>query len=308
MDRRGPYLNQSTIKYFLNIVEEKSISKAAQKLHMSQSALSQQLKQLEEEMDTLLLERSNHGISLTKSGDLFYCYAQIFEELYEKMRSEMELLKHRSISVIRVSSSTSICEYLVPCALTAYQRRNPSIRFNNICNYTEEVLEDVRNFRSDIGFISQEKGSDEDLFVHKLMDNRLAIISSPKNRAIEEIRSLCELANMNLLLCPKKSGLRGIIDKAFSDNGVSPEKLNVVMEMGSLEALKASVANDDGVSIVPYVTIKKELYLEMLKQHIIPDVDMSCPVSIVYHRSSLQMPELDSFIEFMLHEGKDSFC
>jgi len=52
MDRRGPYLNHSTIKYFLNIVEEKSISKAAQKLHMSQSALSQQLKQLEEEMDT----------------------------------------------------------------------------------------------------------------------------------------------------------------------------------------------------------------------------------------------------------------
>ena len=301
-------MNQSTIKSFITIVEERSISKAAQKLHVSQSALSQQLKQLEEEMDTLLLLRSNQGVSLTKSGELFFSYAQIFEDLYKKMQTEMELLDHQSISVIRVTSSTSICEYLVPCALTVYQRKNPSVRFNNTCSYTEDVLEDIRNFRADIGFISQEQDNDRDLIVHKLMDNRLAIISSPKNKAIGQVRSLSELARMNLLLCPSRSGLRGVIDKAFSDNGVSPESLNIIMEMGSLEALKASVANDDGISIVPYVTIKKELYLDMLKQHVIPDVEISCPVSIVYHRSSLQKPELYTFIDFMLHQGKKSFC
>ncbi len=301
-------MNQASIKSFINIVEEKSISRAAQRLHMSQSALSQQIKQMEEELDTLLLLRSNQGVSLTKSGELFYNYAQIFEDLYSKLQEEMRLLQHEAISVIKVTSSTSICEYLVPCALNIYQRKNPSVRFNNTCNYTQNVLEEIQSFRADIGFISQERVDEGDLICRKMTDNALVIISSPQNTEIEKIKSLRDLSQLNLLLGPRQSGLRQTIERAFSDGGIPPEDLNIAMELGSIEALKASVINDDGISIVPYVTIKKEIYLNLLKQHSIPGIDLKCPVSIVYHGASLQKPELYTFIDFMLHRGKESFC
>ena len=122
-------MNLETLKLFLDISMLKSISKAAQKSHITQSALSQQLKSWETSLGTELLQRSNKGAKLTEAGAIAQKYATQICKLYEDMVTEIERLQpaeyHLSIYAI-----PEVCNYALPCTLFEVKRHFPQCRIS----------------------------------------------------------------------------------------------------------------------------------------------------------------------------------
>ncbi|MFX0550058.1 LysR substrate-binding domain-containing protein [Hathewaya histolytica] len=300
-------MNIFNISSFIEIVNECSISKAATKLHMSQSALSQQLKSLENDLNCKLLERSNRGVITTKEGTIVYKYSEIFLELFKNMQKEIEEVNIPEFKDIKIASSNSICEYLIPCTLYTYRKKYRNIRFITKCDYTKNVTKDILRYKADVGFTSMTI-YDKDLICTKLNENDLVIIYSPNNKEMDNVKTLKDIINMSFLIGPEESGIRKSIENIFANNNISLNKVNIYIELGSIEAIKTSVIKNHGISIVPYVAVKKELYLGTLKTKEIDNLSLKCDICMIYRKNHVHEEHIKKFIEYMKELGKYTFC
>lgn len=300
-------MNIYNLASFMEIINENSISKAASNLHMTQSALSQQLKSIEKDLNCQLVERSNKGVVPTEAGNIVFKYSEIFLELYENMVKEIEDSKRVELKEIKIASSNSVCEYLIPCTLYTYRRKDENIKFTTRCDYTKNVIEAVKSYRSDVGFITM-KIEDPNLNCIKLQDHELVIIYSPDNENMMDDIKLKDLANMGLIIGPEESGIRKVIENTFEANGISFKDIYIRMELGSMEAIKTSVIENHGISIVPYATVKKELYTNSLMIKKIDGLNLKCDICLIYLKNHKYDQHIQRFIQYMQRYGRDTFC
>lgn len=300
-------MNIYNLASFIEIVKESSISKAATKLHMTQSALSQQLKAIENDLDTKLLVRSNRGVAPTEAGNIVFKYSEIFLDLHDNMMKEIEDSKRLELKEIKIASSNSVCEYLIPCTLYTYRRKDKNIKFTTKCDYTKNVVDLVQSYRSDVGFITMNVDL-PDLVCTKLQDNDLVVIYSPQNKEMEGDITLEDLKTMGFIMGPEESGIRKVIENTFDSNGISFIDVDIHMELSSMEAIKTSVVENHGISIVPYITAKKELYTETLKSKKIEGLNLKCDICMIYHKDHNYEEHIRRFIKYMERFGKDTFC
>lgn len=300
-------MNIFNLRSFIEIIEENSISKAASKLHMTQSALSQQLKAIENVLDTKLVERSNKGVSPTEAGNIVFKYAEIFSGLHNNMLEEIENAKKLELKSIKIGSSNSVCEYLIPCTLYTYRKKDRKIKFITKCDYTKNVIHMVQCYKSDVGFITM-KIDEPDLVCTKLQDNELVIIYSTENEKMDAITSLNDLKSIGFVMGPEESGIRKVIENTFVGNEIPFEDVDIRMELSSMEAIKTSVMENHGISIVPYITVKKELYTKTLKSKKIEGLNLKCDICMIYRKENKYEAHIEEFIRYMERFGKDTFC
>src|SRR5665648_488723 len=121
--------------YFFQVAKVKSISKVAKQIHISQSALSQQIQKLEDSLGFKLLERSNKGVILTKMGEIVLKYSENITNTYNKMLSELENGSEESNSVY-LEACPSISNYALPCTLYKIKEKFPSHKYEFCLLYT----------------------------------------------------------------------------------------------------------------------------------------------------------------------------
>lgn len=129
------------------------------------------------------------------------------------MMKEIEDSKRLELKEIKIGSSNSVCEYLIPCTLYNYRKKDKNIRFNTKCDYTKNVIDSVKSYRTDVGFITMEI-EDPDIVCTKIEDHELVIIYSPENQQLDNINSLKELSHEGFIMGgPEESGIRKVIEK-----------------------------------------------------------------------------------------------
>ena len=303
-------MNIYNLRAFIEIIEENSISKAANKLHLTQSALSQKLKSIEKELDCKLLERSNRGVEPTEKGDIVFKYAEIFLSLYDNMIEEIKKCDEVQIKEIRIVSSGSVSEYLIPCTLYTYKEKYKDVKFSTKSDYTKNVADLILSNGADVGFVTIpiNKKSIECI---KLGKSNLVFIYSPENEYIkdaDEYISLKEIASYPFILGPEESGIRKVTENMFYENSILLDNLNIHMELGSIESIKTSVIKNHGVSMVPYISAKKELYTGVLKTKPIKDLEVKCDICMLYQKEQLKDEYINKFINYMKKFGRDTFC
>src|SRR6478752_56860 len=139
--------------YFLTIAEEGNISKAAERLHMAQPPLSQQLKLLEEELGVILFQRNTRRMKITDAGQLLQSRAQQIIELMEKTSKELNDLKEGSQGVLSIGTISSAGETLVPIVVQDFHKAYPGVDFRIKESSTFEILELVKRGVVEIGVI-----------------------------------------------------------------------------------------------------------------------------------------------------------
>ena len=292
---------------FIEIVKQDSISKASKKLHMTQSALSQQLQALEKSLDTKLLIRSNKGVELTEEGEILLSYAEALVNIYENMLKDINKSKKSEMLEIKISSCNSVGEYLLPCTLHLYKKSQPNIRFSIKNEYTKDIIDHVLDCSADIGFIDSKINIDGIECINISDINLIFVYSS--NRAIQkESISLKEIAALPLIIGSSGSSIRQFVDEMFANNGIPVEKLNIEMELATIESIKASVVANHGVSIVPATSVKKELHTSLLNTLPIQEVSPSCEICVIYQKSRASQPHMKEFISFIRNYGRKTFC
>ncbi|MFL0269095.1 LysR substrate-binding domain-containing protein [Candidatus Clostridium radicumherbarum] len=279
---------------FITVSKTKSYTKAAELLNITQPAVSQHIKFLEEEYNVKLIKKSGRSLDLTEEGLILFDYAEEIKVLYSAL--EMRL-KHKSgiIKKYNLGASMSIGGYILPYILAKYKKINENVNIFLQVNNTEEILEKLINGRLDFALI--EGPFDKNKFKYKkFKDDELVLAVSANNNftKLTEV-TVEEILKGNLILREEGSGTRKIFENKLIELGYSLNDLSGCMEIGNISGIKSLIELNLGYSIISRETIKKELSQGTIKTVAIKDIKIFREFNFVY----LEEDEfIDSFIDF----------
>ncbi len=271
---------------FDKIATEKSISKVASASHISQPALSQQMQRLEEEVGLKLFERSNRGIELTEAGKIMQKYASQFISIYKNFKEELGNFQNNS-GTFRIAATSVAGNYAIPCTLFKLKTEFPNFTFSLSSMPSSEVVRQVAEDRADFGFIV---GTTEepDIICKKAFSDKIFLIAA-KDYNVKENLTLAELQKFPLIMLNENFSSYRLLITQLKSLGSDIEHFNVLYHLDSTESVKASVIGKYGMAFLPYMAIKKELYLGQIKMVEADNLHLSYDVSAIYKMRSMAM-------------------
>jgi DNA-binding transcriptional LysR family regulator len=285
------------IQVFYTVAKQLSFTKAAELLFMTQPAVTFQVKQLEEHFNTRLFERSHGKITLTHAGEVALEYAERILNLTSEMETRLGELTGQVSGPLMIGASTTIAEYMLPRMLGEFKAKYPQVQAQLTVANSESIEHKVADHTLDIGLI-EAPSHDPNLRTEVCCDDELVVICAPTHEFAKLHHvSPAQLAEQPYVSRETGSGTREVVDRYFLDAGVSPEDLNIVMEMGSREAIKGAVEAGLGIAIVSSATVLKEVKLGDLVA--IPlEPRLIRPLSLVYANEKFRSKLLQAFFDF----------
>lgn len=285
------------LQVFFMVAKVLSFTKAAETLHMTQPAVTFQVKQLEEFFNTRLFDRTHNKISLTDAGKIVYDYSELILEHYEKMKDEVKQLTGEVAGSLLIGASTTIAEYMLPRLLGAFKRQFPDINIRLQVGNTETIVAMIENNMIDLGVV-EAPVYNKNLEVEVCrIDEMVLIVSIDHPLASKSKISVEELKKYRYISREEGSGSRSVIDSYIKEQGLSYSDLKVEMELGSPEAVKMAVESNVGIAIVSRTTLNKELKLNTLKA--IPlDPPLTRPFSHVRQKHKFRHKAVGELLDF----------
>jgi DNA-binding transcriptional LysR family regulator len=274
-----------------------SFTKAAEQLFMTQPAVTFQVKQLEEHFNTRLFERSHGKIALTPAGRLVMGYAERILDLSEEMETRVGELTGAVSGPLLLGASTTIAEFYLPQVLGEFKALHPQVQTHMTVGNSDTIANRVADYSLDVGLIESPSHVSA-LQTEKCCDDELVVICSPRHKLAQQKGvTPNQLVGEPYVSREIGSGTREFADNYLRQCQVAPEDLNIVMELGSPEAIRGVVETGIGVSIVSRATIIKELKLGLLTA--VPlQPRLIRTLSIVYPREKFRSKLLIAFVEF----------
>lgn len=286
------------LQVFYTVAKQLSFTKAAEILYMTQPAVTFQVKQLEEHLNTRLFERSHSKISLTPAGELALQYAEKILALTNEMETRLGELTGQVSGTLLVGASTTIAEYMLPRLLADFKRLYPHVQARLTVANSETIESRVVDRTLDVGLI-EAPSHHAQLFTQVCSEDELVAICAPDHPMAQRPRvTPAELAELPYVSREDGSGTREVVDEYFRANGIQPDDLHIVMELGSREAIKGAVEAGLGIAILSRATISKELKLGNLAA--VPlDPPLFRPLSLVYPKEKFRSRLLETFLGFV---------
>ena len=285
------------LQVFHTVARLLSFTKAAETLHMTQPAVTFQIRQLEEHFNTRLFDRTHNRISLTVAGQRVYDYAEKIIALYGEMDSRVRELTGDVSGILIIGASTTIAEYVLPGLLGEFQSRYKDVNVRLSVSNSLGIVHMVENNTVDVGIV-ESPVTNKNLAVEVCWHDELMFICPPSHPfAKKSAVTPEEIVNLPFLCREEGSGTREVINEYLEDNKISAHDLNLCMEFGSPEAIKSAVEAGLGVSIVSRATVGKELKLKTLVAIPLSPV-LNRPFSFVHQRQKFRLRAVEEFMNF----------
>lgn len=257
-------MSDRRLQVFHTVAGVLNFTRAAELLHMTQPAVTHQIRQLEEEFNARLFDRSNNRISLTAAGEQVMEYADRILKLYAEMQESVKTLTGDRTGLVTLGASTTIAEYMLPGLLGGFRQCFPEVQIRLRVANTDAVVGMVADNSIELGVVEGEVDN-QLLRVDQCQQDELFVIVPPDHA----LATRPSVAPNDLFGCPfihreAGSGTRSVIEKYFIAQGVNESDLNCPFELGSTEAIKGAVQAGVGISIVSESTLQKEVNLEKL--------------------------------------------
>ncbi len=285
------------LQVFHTVARLLSFTKAAENLHMTQPAVTFQVRQLEEYFNTRLFDRTHNRISLTEAGQRVYEFSDRIFELYSEMENAVRDMTGEISGVLVIGASTTIAEYLLPALLGDFKKKYPDVNVHLKVSNSDGIVSMVENNDIDLGVV-EAPVMNKNLVVEECRKDRLVAIVPPRH-ALAAGAQVClsDLMTEAYIAREEGSGTREVIQDYMEGLGVHPNDLHVAMELGSPEAIKGAVEAGMGVSIVSEVTIHKELQLNTLVALEL-DPPLERPFSFVHQKQKFRRRAMDELLDF----------
>lgn len=285
------------LQVFATVARLLSFTKAAESLHMTQPAVTFQIRQLEDYFNTRLFDRTHNRISLTDAGKIVYEYAQRILETYTEMDNEVRKLTGEVVGPLVVGASTTIAEYVLPSLLGEFQRQHPGVTLRlNVAN-TGGIIQMVESNEIDVGVV-EGPINNKNLVSKVCWEDELVLVCPPHHElAGRETVDAAALLSFPFISREEGSGTREVLSSYLSSRDLSLGDLDSIMEFGSPESIKSAVEAGLGVSILSLATVGKELRLGTLAA-ISLSPPIKRPFSIVYQRQKFRLRAMEEFLAF----------
>src|SRR5208282_3418238 len=278
---------------FLEVVKLRSFSRAGQKVFRSQSAVSAQIRQLEQEYGEKLLDRSAKTVRLTPAGEILYEYATQLISL--RQESQRAVADHGSNprGVLLIGANEATCLYVLPDIFAEYHRLHPSVQISVYRNFSRKILENVDEGRVDVGIVTLPVKSPR-LKVHVIFRDRLVLMASPQNPLAKHKTVRVRDIAAQPLIFPRTGYTRQLLDKMFRPYR---GRLLVSMELPSVGMIKRFVAAGLGVSLISASFAREEERAGEVRLIEIEGIERWRELGLVYRRDRSLPRAATAFIE-----------
>lgn len=299
-------MNLTALEYFREVVETKSISKVATNRHISQSALSQNIQKLENELGFMLLERSNKGVEPTEAGRILFKYSGTITRIYDKMKEELDSLEF-SVENIRINGSLSLVDYSLPCVLYKVKKKHPSYNFEMHARSNIDSINDLINELTDLCFVTEEP-CDDRLDFGRIGKERIVLVANSNSR-IPDVIDVQDLQKHEMVLLDDVAlTISSFLKSKLKSVGVTIDKIPIMFKVDSIPAAKSSINNNLGICFLPYMSVKKELYEKRFKIIEVTNFTLDYDIYLVSHRKCNRNRAVNDVYNYFIENGEKDFC
>ncbi len=290
-----------TLKIFCDLADLRSFSKTAEKHLLSQSAISQQLAQLELAHKCQLIDRKKRPIELTKAGQLLYKAATDMLDRYEQLKTELNALKSSTGSRINVAAIFSIGMHTLPSYVKKFMARYPNVNVHIEYFSADRIYELVLAGDIDIGLVAVPK-RDKRLDVYDFEDEPLVLACSPKHPLSHESQVDIHKLQFERFISFEKD----VPTRMWTDNILQRYNIIVrpVMEFDNIETIKRAVEINSGISILPETAILQEVGSGTIKAIGFSNESFVRPTGIIVRKNKLLGQAGRYFIELLRKKAK----
>ncbi|GET28584.1 LysR family transcriptional regulator [Prolixibacter sp. SD074] len=250
---------------FLAVANNLSFTKAAQEMYISQPAVTRHIRELENTLGLALFNRKGNRITLTAAGEIVYRYAQKTHILYDELQYELGTLKQTFSGSLRLGASSTISQYVIPEVIAAFHTRYPDIEVSLINGNSFEMEQKLQENRIDLAMV-ENYSSKTDLQYVDFSDDEIVVIAGHTCKFGRNANgTLAELQHIPLVVRERGSGTLEVIEQYLKSAGYPLDRLNVILHLGSTEAIKNFLPRFNGIGLVSVNAIHKEIQLNTLK-------------------------------------------
>ncbi|MBT9331603.1 LysR family transcriptional regulator [Paracidobacterium acidisoli] len=294
------------LKVFRTVAAQASFRRAAELLHLSQPAVSQQIHALEEELGTPLFDRSGARVRLTDAGAVLLKYAERGAQLAAEALAAVGRVQGKATGKLRLGASTTVAQYVLPRMLGAFRKQHPRVDLAVMSGNTERVITALGRNEIQLGFI-EGPASSREMHRQKFLEDRMVLIVPRRHPWASGGRIAPEaLAGVPLLMRERGSGSRRVVELALRRAGLRQRQLHIAMDLDSTEAIVSGVEAGLGAGFVSQWAIGKEVRLGTVKTVAVDGLDIRRDFTLIRSPGPLPEGPAAAFERFALAEGKAS--
>ncbi len=244
-------VNLELYRVFYTVARCGSLTKAAEELYISQPAVSQAVKQLENQLGTSLFNRMHKGMELSKQGgELIYADVERALQLLSGVEDKLSELKQSATGTLRIGASETIFQYILADKIVAYNKQYPQVKIDLISDVSPKIIELLKTDRCDVGFLNLPIEEDEGI----RLSASVALLNDVfvAGEAFSELKgkelTVWDLQKYPLLMLEQNTVARAAIDHYAESLGVS---LRPAVEVGSWDFMKRLVTDGMGIGCLP---------------------------------------------------------
>jgi DNA-binding transcriptional LysR family regulator len=280
------------------IASEKSFTRAADILFVSQPSLSKQIKALENRLNISLINRENNTVSLTEAGKLFLDYAERILALCEESCRALNDLKTGDRGNLTVGASQTIGTYLMPRVLALFAQNYPQMNIKVQVDSTRIIAKNVMDKEIDIAVVGGNVPEElqKNLEIEDFVNDELILII-PKSHpfALRKKINKEDLYHLNFITLNSNSTIRKLIDNILIQNNIRTKQFHIIMQLNSIEAIKTAVSLGLGAAFISSSAIEKEIELETIEIVTIENIKITRTLSIITNPDCYRSKAVDFF-------------
>jgi DNA-binding transcriptional LysR family regulator len=283
---------------FCAVVERRSFSQAAERLGVTQPAVSLQVRSLEKRLGAQLLDRSGRRVEPTEAGWRLYRGAQRLLALEEQLVSEVGSTTEGELSgELVIGASTGPAAIAVPLLLCEFQRQNPEVRVRLTVSDTHTVVERVAMRELELGIVGASRRHRGVRF-EPFFSDQVILACPPGHRFAGTTVTLAELREETLILMQDGAGVRQIVEDGLRRNGVRLRDLDVRLELGLQESVRHAVEAGYGVTFISRTAVESELGAGTLEEARVDGLDARREISLASAIGRARTRVADAFVDF----------
>lgn len=293
-------LNLYKLEIFATVVQTGSFSAAAERLLMTQPAVSQHIQDLEASLGARLFQRGRRGVTLTPAGETLHSYTQEILRLLAEAENAVTDVQHLASGQVTVAATPGVGVYLLPDWVHAFRQQYPNLSVAVETSTTPHIIAGLRSRKMDVGFVEGEldEAEPDGVGVLELETNEQFVVVGPKHPwwGRTSVR-LEDLAGQSMVMRQRNSQTRIWLDNELQAAGVS---VIVAAEFDNVESIKRAVAKGKDITILPDYAVRSELEMQMLRAVSIEGKPLLRTLKLVWSRSAFFTPVTRRFLRFLV--------
>ncbi|WP_102944972.1 LysR family transcriptional regulator [Stenotrophomonas sp. VV52] len=289
-------MNLHHLAIFHAIAETGSISAAALRVHVSQPALSRELKVFEARLGVVLFERQSRGMRMTEPGKVLHTYSTRLFAVADSAQAAMRDFADARAGQLSIGASNTIGTYVLPRYIAEFRKAFPQVGISLFVGNTEQVAQGVADLRFTVGFIEgpiRVEGVTTKAFSR---DELIPVVGAEHPLATRKRAAPTDINGLPLLMREHGSGTRELIADLLQALGV---QTGSIVEFGNTEALKQAAIHGGGIAWLPTISVTRDLEEGTLVRLPVKALALQRPLSIIRREGAWQAPAMEAFLEMV---------